>query len=152
MLGVFNNKRNEIYLLEKKLDKEKAKEKYLEEKNRLLEWHNHMIDTNNNQLNRKNMLLLEKMRNMDKQIDRASVYTQRIYYNAQHVGKDVHRYQHNMNEIDAFFQEYRKQGFAFLLVNDDKKTKIDAFFQEYRKQGYAFLFVNDDDKKTSFQM
>jgi hypothetical protein len=36
-------------LLEKKLDKEKAKVKYLEEKNGLLEWHNHMIDTNNNQ-------------------------------------------------------------------------------------------------------
>lgn len=49
MLGVFNNQRTEINLLEKKLDKEKAKVKYLEEKNGLLEWHNHMIDTNNNQ-------------------------------------------------------------------------------------------------------
>jgi hypothetical protein len=42
------NKRNEINLLKKKLNKEKAKAKYLEEKNGLLDCHNQMIDTNNN--------------------------------------------------------------------------------------------------------
>jgi len=40
--------RNEINLLEKKLDKEKTKAKHLEEKNELLEHHNKIIDTNNN--------------------------------------------------------------------------------------------------------
>jgi len=60
-----DNKRIEINLLEKKLDKEKSKAKHLEEKNGPLECHNQVIDTNNNQLNRNNMLLLEKMRNMD---------------------------------------------------------------------------------------
>jgi hypothetical protein len=52
-------------MLEKKLDKEKAKAKHLEEKNELLKYHNQMIDTNNNQLNMNNMLLLKKMRNRD---------------------------------------------------------------------------------------
>jgi hypothetical protein len=33
-----------------------------------------MIDTNNNQLNRRNMLLSEKINNMNKQIDQASIY------------------------------------------------------------------------------
>jgi len=63
-----DNKRNEINVLDKKLDKEKAKVKNLEEKNGLLKCHNQIIDTNNNQLNR-NMLLLENMRNIDEQID-----------------------------------------------------------------------------------
>jgi hypothetical protein len=68
-IGVFkidlDNKKNEINLLEKKLNrKKKGKENHLEEKNELLECHNQMIDTNNNQLN-KNVLLLENMRNMD---------------------------------------------------------------------------------------
>jgi hypothetical protein len=37
--------RNEINLLEDKLNKEKAKEKHLEEKKKPLEHHNQMIDT-----------------------------------------------------------------------------------------------------------
>jgi hypothetical protein len=40
-----------------------------------------MIDTNNNQLNMNNMLVLEKMKNMDEQIDWA--YARRIRHNAQ---------------------------------------------------------------------
>jgi len=54
---------------EKKLEKEKAKIKHLEEKNGLFECHNHIINTNNNQLNRNNIFLSENMRNMDEQID-----------------------------------------------------------------------------------
>jgi predicted RNase H-like nuclease (RuvC/YqgF family) len=50
-VGVFridlDNNRNEINLLEKKLDKEKAKAKHLEEKNGLFECYNQMINTNN---------------------------------------------------------------------------------------------------------
>jgi hypothetical protein len=42
-----------------------------------------MIDTNNNQLNMNNMLVLEKMKNMDEQIDWASIYARRIRHNAQ---------------------------------------------------------------------
>jgi len=87
-----DNKRNEINVLDKKLDKEKAKVKNLEEKNGLLKCHNQIIDTNNNQLNR-NMLLLENMRNIDEQIDWASVYARRICHNSWQVGRDVNRYQ-----------------------------------------------------------
>ena len=50
-VGVFrtdlDNNRNEINLLEKKLHKEKAKAKHLEEKNELFECYNQMINTNN---------------------------------------------------------------------------------------------------------
>jgi len=52
VVGVFkidlDKIRNEINLLEEKLDKEKTKAKHLEEKNELLEHHNQIIDTNNN--------------------------------------------------------------------------------------------------------
>jgi hypothetical protein len=41
-----------------------------------------MIDTNNNQLNRNNMLLLKKLRNVDKQIEWAYVYAWTICHNA----------------------------------------------------------------------
>jgi len=71
VIGVFkidlDKMRDEINLLKEKLDKEKANA--LEEKNGLLEHHNQMIDTNKNHLNKNNMFLLEKMRNMDQQID-----------------------------------------------------------------------------------
>ena len=38
-------------------------------------------DINNNQLNRNNMFILKKIRNMDEQINRASIYAQRICHN-----------------------------------------------------------------------
>jgi 2',3'-cyclic-nucleotide 2'-phosphodiesterase (5'-nucleotidase family) len=64
-VGVFkidlDKMRNEINLLEEKLDKEKTKAKHLGEKNELLKHYNQMIDTNNNQLNRNNIFFLEKM-------------------------------------------------------------------------------------------
>jgi 5-bromo-4-chloroindolyl phosphate hydrolysis protein len=60
-----DNKRNKINMLDKKLDKKKAKTKHFKEKNRLLECHSQMINTYNTQLNKNNMLLLEKKRNMD---------------------------------------------------------------------------------------
>ena len=60
-----DNRRNKMNLLDKKLDKKKAKTKNFKEKNRLLECHSQMINTNNTQLNKNNILLLEKMRNMD---------------------------------------------------------------------------------------
>jgi aspartate carbamoyltransferase regulatory subunit len=86
VIGVFkidlDNKKYEMNMIDKKLNKEKANAKYLEKKNGLLKCHNQMINTNNNQLNKKNMLLLENMRNMDEQIDRVSVYAQRICHNA----------------------------------------------------------------------
>ena len=93
--------RDEINLPEEKLDKEKANA--LEEKNGLLEHHNQMIDTNKNQLNRNNMFLLEKMRNMDEQIDWASIYARRICHNARQVGKDVHWYQQSMADVITQF-------------------------------------------------
>jgi len=73
--------RNEINLLKEKLDKEKTKEKHFKKKKKLFKHHNQMIDTNNNQLNRNNMFLLEKMRNMDEQINWALVYARRICHN-----------------------------------------------------------------------
>jgi hypothetical protein len=64
-----DNIRDEIILLNKKLEKKKGQDKTFGRKKRTVECHNQMIDTNNNQLNRNNIFLLEKMRNMDKQID-----------------------------------------------------------------------------------
>jgi aspartate carbamoyltransferase regulatory subunit len=107
VIGVFkidlDNKKYEMNMIDKKLNKEKANAKYLEKKNGLLKCHNQMINTNNNQLNRNNMLLLENMRNMDEQIDRVSVYAQRICHNARYVGRDAYRYQQSMAKTDVFF-------------------------------------------------
>jgi hypothetical protein len=66
---VGNSKIDKKNLLKRELDNEKIRAKHLEEKNGLLEHHNQMIDTKNNQLDRSNMLLLEKMSNMDEHID-----------------------------------------------------------------------------------
>jgi hypothetical protein len=66
---VGNSKIDKKNLLKRELDNEKIRAKHLEEKNGLLEHHNQMIDTKNNQLDRSNMLLLEKMSNMDENID-----------------------------------------------------------------------------------
>jgi hypothetical protein len=114
-----DNKINKINMLEKKLNKEKAKAKHLEEKNELLKYHNQMIDTNNNQLNMNNMLLLKKMRNRDEQIDQGSIYARRIHHNTWQVGRNIHRYQQSMAETDVFLRDIENKGFAFLHVNDD---------------------------------
>jgi len=66
---VGNSKIDKKNLLKRELDNEKIRAKHLEEKNGLLEHYNQMIDTKNNQLDRSNMLLLEKMSNMDEHID-----------------------------------------------------------------------------------
>jgi disulfide oxidoreductase YuzD len=66
---VRNSQTDEINLLKRELNNEKIRLKYLEVKNKLMKHHNKMTDINNNQLNRSNMLLSEKMSNMDEQND-----------------------------------------------------------------------------------
>jgi methyl-accepting chemotaxis protein len=51
------------------------------------------------------MFLLEKIRKMDEQIDRAFVYAQRIRHNSQQVGNNVHRYQQSMAETNVFLKD-----------------------------------------------
>ena len=50
-----------------KLDKEREKVKYLDEKLTAMEKHNDQIDANNAALKKTNMLLIEEMTNMDEQ-------------------------------------------------------------------------------------
>ena len=69
------------------------------------------------------MFLLEKMRNMDEQIDRASIYTWRIHHNAQKIGRDVHRFQQSMAETDSFLRDIENKVFAFLPINNDDDDK-----------------------------
>jgi hypothetical protein len=78
----------------------------------MLEHHNQMIDTKNNQLNSSNMLLLEKMSNMDEHIDWAFIHAQRIHLNAQQVGIDLHRYQQSIAETGAFLRNMGNKGFV----------------------------------------
>jgi NCAIR mutase (PurE)-related protein len=53
-------KKNEIKVIRIKLDKEREKVKYLDEKLAAMGKHKDQIDTNNTALNRTNMLLIEK--------------------------------------------------------------------------------------------
>jgi len=60
-------KKNEIKFMRIKLDKEREKVKYLDEKLAAMEKHKDQIDANNTTLNRTNMLLIEKMTKTDEQ-------------------------------------------------------------------------------------
>ena len=67
-------KKNEIKVLRIKLDKEREKVKYLDEKLAAMEKHKDQIDTNNTALNKTNMLLIEKMTKTDEQMDEAAAH------------------------------------------------------------------------------
>ena len=57
---------------------------------------------------------------MDEQIEQASVYARRICLNTWQMGRDLHRYQQNIAETDAFLRDIGNKGFAFPPVNDDE--------------------------------
>jgi len=75
-------KKNEIKVMRIKLDKEREKVKYLDEKLAAMEKHKDQIDANNAALNRTNMLLIEKMTKRDEQMDKATAHARIIRINA----------------------------------------------------------------------
>jgi len=109
-------KKNEIKFMRIKLDKEREKVKYLDEKLAAMEKHKDQIDANNTALNRTNMLLIEKMTKTDEQMDEAAAYAWIIRINARNVGGDIIRYRRSLAETDAFLGKIENRGFAFLLL------------------------------------
>ena len=97
-----------------KLDKERGKVKYLDERLVTMEKHKDQIDVNNTALNRTNMLLIEKMTKTDEQMDEASSHAQIIRINARNVGGDIIRYRRSIAETDAFLGKIENRDFAFL--------------------------------------
>jgi hypothetical protein len=107
-------KKNEIKVMRIKLDKEREKVKYLDEKLAAMEKHKDQIDANNTALNKTNMLLIEKMTKTDKQMDEAVAHARIIRINARNVGGDIIRYRRSLAETDAFLGKIENRGFAFL--------------------------------------
>ena len=97
-----------------KLDKEREKVKYLNEKPATMKKHKDQIDANNIALNRTNMLLIEKMTKIDEQMEEAAAYARIIRINARNVGGDIIRYRRSLAETDAFLGKIENRGFAFL--------------------------------------
>jgi len=109
-------KKNEIKFMRIKLDKEREKVKYLDEKLAAMEKHKDQIDANNTALNRTNILLIEKMTKTDEQMDEAAAHAWIIRINARNVGGDIIRYRRSLAETDAFLGKIENRGFAFLLL------------------------------------
>jgi len=107
-------KKNEIKVMRIKLDKEREKVKYLDEKLAAMEKHKDQIDTNNAALNRINMLLIEKMTKTDEQMDEATAHARIIRINTRNMGADIIRYPRSLAETDAFLGKVENRGFAFL--------------------------------------
>jgi chromosome segregation ATPase len=107
-------KKNEIKVMRIKLDKEREKVKYLDEKLVAMEKHKDQIDANNTALNRTNMLLIEKMTKTDEQMDEAATHARIIRINARNVGGDIIRYRRSLAETDAFLGKIENRGFTFL--------------------------------------
>ena len=107
-------KKNKIKVMRIKLDKEREKVKYLDEKLVAMEKHKDQIDANNTALNRTNMLLIEKMTKTDEQMDEAAAHARIIRINAWNVGGDIIRYRQSLAETDAFLRKIENRNFAFL--------------------------------------
>jgi hypothetical protein len=73
----------------------------------------------NNTLNQNNLLLMEKMAKIDKQMDEAAIHAHIIRANAQNVGSDILRYRHSLVETDAFLRKIEHRGLAFLPLASD---------------------------------
>jgi hypothetical protein len=73
----------------------------------------------NNTLNQNNLLLMEKMAKIDKQMDEAAIHAHIIRANAQNVGRDILRYRHSLVETDAFLRKIEHRGLAFLPLASD---------------------------------
>ncbi|XP_073261302.1 uncharacterized protein [Populus alba] len=112
-------KKNEIKVMRIKLDKEREKVKYLDEKLVAMEKHKDQIDTNNTAFNKTNMLLIEKMSKTDEQKDEAVAHARIIRINARNVGGDIIRYRRSLVETDAFLGKIENRDFAFLPLAKD---------------------------------
>ena len=97
-----------------KLDKEREKVKYLDEKLVAMEKHKDQIDANNTALNRTNMLLIEKMTKTYEQMDEATAHARIIRINSRNVGGDIICYRQSLAETDAFLRKIENRNFAFL--------------------------------------
>jgi chromosome segregation ATPase len=118
-------KKNETKVMRIKLDKEREKVKYLDEKLAVMEKHKDQINANNAALNKTNMLLIEKMTKTDEQMDEAAAHAQIIRINARNVGGDIIRYRRSLAEIDAFLGKIENRGFAFLALAREFVEKRD---------------------------
>jgi chromosome segregation ATPase len=118
-------KRNEMKVMRIKLDKEREKVKYLEEKLAAMEKHKDQIDANNAALNKTNMLLIEKISKMDKQMDEVVAHARIVRINARNVGRDIFRYRRSLAETDAFLGKIENRGFAFLPLAREVVEEID---------------------------
>jgi len=107
-------KKNEIKVMRIKLDKEREKVKYLDEKLAVMEKHKDQINANNAALNKTNILLIEKMIKTNEQMDEAAAHARIIKINARNVGGDIVRYHRSVAETDAFLGKIENRGFAFL--------------------------------------
>jgi chromosome segregation ATPase len=118
-------KKNEIKVLRIKLDKERKKVKYLDEKLAAMEKHKDQIDTNNIALNKTNMLLIEKMTKTDEQMDEAAAHAWIVRINVRNVGGDIIRYRRSLAETDAFLVKIENRGFAFLPLAREVVEEVD---------------------------
>ena len=109
-------KKNEIKVMRIKLDKEREKVKYLDEKLVAMEKHKDQIDANNTALNRTNMLLIEKMTKTYEQMDEATAHARIIRINARNVGGDIICYLRSLAETDDFLGKIENRAFAFLSL------------------------------------
>jgi NCAIR mutase (PurE)-related protein len=118
-------KKNEIKVMRIKLDKEREKLKYVDEKLVAMEKHKDQIDANNTALNKTNMLLIEKMTKTDEQIDEAAAHARIIRIKARNVGGDIIRYRRSLAETNAFLGKIENRGFAFLPLAKEFVEKRD---------------------------
>jgi len=109
-------KKNEIKVIRIKLDKEREKMKYLDEKLTAMEKHKDQIDANNAVLNRTIKLLIKKMTKTDEQMDDAAAHARIIRINARNVGGDIIRYRRSLAKTDAFLGKIENRDFAFLSL------------------------------------
>jgi len=126
-------KRNEMKVLRIKLDKEHEKVKYLDEKLATMEKHKDQIDANNAALNQTNMLLIETMTRMDKQMDEAAAHARIVRINARNVGGDIIRYRRSLAETDAFLGKIENRGFAFLPLARGNRLMYFVFLLYFQK-------------------
>jgi hypothetical protein len=99
--------------------------KYLDEKLATMEKHKDQIDANNAALNKTNMLLIEKMTRMDKQMDEVAAHARIVRINARNVGGDIICYRRSLAETDAFLGKIENRGFAFLPLAREVVEEID---------------------------
>jgi hypothetical protein len=82
----------------------------------MIENHNQTLDTTNNFLFRNNLIIAERIRKLQEQIDRASVEVHRLWVKAYQVRGDIMKYRRTMDTIDVFLKSIANKGNAFNLM------------------------------------